>query len=534
MAVCAPHRRTVLAGLLASMVAGCGEPAAPAGAVLHRGNSSEPASLDPHRVQAVNDMHIVTDLFMGLMGLSADARPVPGAAERMTVSGAGRIYTFQLREGHQWSDGVPVTADDFVFSFRRLMDPATAAAYASFLYVIENARAVNAGDLPVSALGVVATGPRTLVLRLEAPAPYLPELLTLPPTFPVPAHVVRAQGDDWVRTRPLVSNGPFRLARWRPNDFVRLDRNSRFYDAYNVALDTVIYYPTDDQNAALRRFRAGELDMNNAVPVQHMAWLREEMPDALRITPRLQTAYVTFNTRRAPFDDGRVRRALSMAVDRDVLAEEIMAGVNLPAHAFVPPGIANYPHTERLAWHDISPVERRLRARDLLAEAGFDAQAPLRFEYRFWGGTDNRRRAIAVAAMWKDVGVEADLVETEIKTHLAALRAADFAVAEAGWVADFNDPVNFLSLFDSAMGQLNYSGFADPAYDALLVEAAGLLDLEARGAVLARAERRLLQASPIAPLLYGTTRHLVAPHVTGFTPNAIGRHPSQFLALARS
>ena len=241
-------------GALASLVlflAACeqapgpSEPASGEGVVYHRGNTAEPASLDPHRLQGVEEMTIANDLFLGLMTDAADASPLYGAARSHEINEDGTVYTFAMREGHVWSDGAPVTAADFVFAYRRFLNPETAAQYAALFYPIKNARAVNAGDLPPEALGVSAPDPGTLVIELERPAPYLLELLTLPPAFPVPEHVIAGHGADWVKRENFVSNGPFRLGEWRPNDYIRMEKNPLFFDAENVRIDTVYAYPTD-------------------------------------------------------------------------------------------------------------------------------------------------------------------------------------------------------------------------------------------------------------------------------------------------
>ncbi len=525
-----------LAGLCLALIA-CGpDPERPAnapdeGVVYHMGNTAEPASLDPHRVQGVEEMAVVNDLFAGLMTDAADASPLPGAAESYTISPDGLTYTFTMRDGHVWSDGTPVTAEDFVFAHRRFLDPATAAQYAALFYPIKNARAVNGGTLPPEALGVAAPDARTYVMTLEHPAPYLPELLTLPPSFPVPRHVIAAHGADWIKAENMVSNGAYTLSDWRPNEVIRLEKNPTYFDAPTVAIDTVFVYPTEDRGAAIRRFRAGELDSNSDVPAAQVPLLRETMPQVLRISPRLQTLYVTFNTRIAPFDDPRVRTALAMALDRRTIAEDIFNGLFVPAYAFVPPGIANYPGTARFGWADDAIADRRAKARSLLEEAGFSDETPLRFTFRVYSGTDNRRRAVAMAAMWADIGVEARILQAENKSHLAAVRAGNFEVADANWVADFNDPVNYLFLLDSETGQLNYSGYANPAYDALLARAERTLDLTARGALLSEAETMMLADTPIAPVLYGTNRAVVGPHVRGYVDNAVNEHPTRFLRI---
>ncbi|MGF1456798.1 MAG: peptide ABC transporter substrate-binding protein [Alphaproteobacteria bacterium] len=499
--------------------------------VLHRGNSGEPSSLDPHRISGIWESNIGRDLYLGLFTDAADGTPIPGAAESYSVSDDGLTYTFTMRDGHTWSDGVPVTADDFVFAFRRILDPATAAEYASLLYVLKNAAAINAGEAPLESLGARAEDPGTLVLTLDYPAPFLPQLLTHQAAYPVPRHVIEDQGDDWVKAGTMVTNGAYVLGEWLPNDHVRLEKNPRFYDAENVAIDRVFFYPTDDRASAVRRFRAGELDLNNDFPIQQLEFLRRTRPDAVRLAPFLLSNCIFVNTQVAPFDRVGVRRALSMAIDRDVLARDIMRSGQTPSYAFVPPEIVNYPHTAALSFRDQSMEDRIAKARSLMAEAGYGPDNPLRVTLRHREGQDHRNVAIAIGAMWKQIHVEAELLNTELKTHYADLRTGNFVLADGGWVADFNDAKNYLFLLETKTGYLNYTNYSNPAYDALVEQADGTGDIAERGRLLAEAEQLMLADSPVLPTFVDTSRNLVGEHVLGFVDNPDNKHPSRFLSI---
>jgi oligopeptide transport system substrate-binding protein len=313
-----------------------------ANSILHRGNGGEPDSLDPHRATGIWEGNIVGDLFIGLYTANVYGNVVPGLAESHSVSKDGLVYTFNIREGLVWSDGVPMTAHDFVYSLGRIFDPKTAAPYASLLYSIKNAQSANSGEFPVDAVGARAINDHTLEITLERPTPFFIELTSHMTMFPVPKHVIEEHGPEWVRAENMVVIGPYLLAEWVPQSHVKMVKNKRFYDAANVKIDEVFFYPTVDAKAALKQFRAGELDITLNLPLQQIDWLKENLPDETRLHPYIAVSYIVFNTERAPFDDIRVRTALSMAIDRSVLTDKILKAGQTPALTLIPPGISNY------------------------------------------------------------------------------------------------------------------------------------------------------------------------------------------------
>lgn len=500
--------------------------------VLHRGNGAEPGSLDPHFISGSWEFNIVGDMFLGLMTEDIRGEAIPGAAESFTRSADGRTYTFILREGATWSDGVPVTAEDFVFSFRRILNPETAAEYASLLYVIENAQAVNSGALAPEEVGVTALDARTLKIRLTNPAPYFIELLTHFTTYPVPAHVVSAHGKEWIKPENIVSNGPYTLVEWRSKDFIRLQKNPLFYDADNVAIEEVNFYPSSDQSAALKRFRAGEIDLNTGAPPQQLDWMRENMPEELRIAPYVAVAYLAINTRRAPFDDVRIRQALAMTIERELFTDCILRAGQSPAYAFVPPGIANYSSGAEMAFKGLSRDERLAQARALLEEAGFDRRNPLRFDFSYRENTTGRRIAVLLQAMWKEIGpVQAELLRTEVRVHYNNLRAADFDVGDAGWIADYNDAQNFLFLLEGSTGQMNYGQYNNADFNRLMQEAAVEQDLGARADLLRAAEEIMLTELPLVPLYFSVSLSLVHQYVSGWEDNVTNVHRTRYMRV---
>ena len=460
--------------------------------------------------------------------LDAAARPVPGQAESWSVSADGRRYSFRLRAGLLWSDGRPLDSGDFLWSFRRLFDPRTAAPSASLLYVIHAAREVNSGKLPPERLGVTAPDPRTLVIELDTPAPYLLDLL-VHRAFPVPRHVVEKWGREWTRPGRLVGNGAFVLGEWRPGSHVRLDRNPRFHQAAQVRLDAAYHVPVEDPGAALRRYRSGELDVVVSLPSEQIPTVKREYGTQLHLVRQIGIEYLAFNTRRAPFDDPRVRRALSMAVDRERLSGKILQAGEPAAFCLVPPGVVNYP-APGCADFGPWPQPRRIEeARRLLAAAGFGASRPLVLRLRFANSETQRRLALAMAAMWQPLGVRAELVGADMKAHQLALQQGDFDLARAAWYAEDRDPQSFLALLDSRAGVINVSRFADRDYDALLDRAAKSVDLAARAGLLAEAERRAMALQPVAPLYVYVSRRLIAPRVQGWVDNPRGVHLDRYL-----
>ena len=520
-------RRIWLAALLFTITA------APSFAekILNRGNGAEPHSLDPHRAISTAENHIIGDMMLGLYTEDASGEPILGAAESAETSQDGLVWTFKIRP-HTWSDGKPVTADDFVFAMRRLMDPNTAAEYASVLYPVKNALKVSKGEVAVDKLGVRATDAKTLVIELEHPAPYLPQLLTHYTTFPLPRHVLEKHASDWTRAEYIVTNGAYKLAEWRPHDHIRLVKNDRFYDAANVKIDEVRYYPTDDDNAALKRYRAGELDTQERWPVSEYKWLAEHIPGEARKATQLSVAFVSFNLQKKPFNDIRVRQALAMAIDNGALAGEVYQGVyGDVAEGFLPPGTANADINARVAWAGKSMEERRAEAKRLLAGAGYGPSKPLKFTYRYIGNSDIKRASVALQAMWQEIGVQVELAGAEAKVHWSLLEVRDFEVTYNTWQFDYNDAKNMFFQFQAAAVQMNNSAYDSPVFEGLLAKADAEPDAVARGKIMGQANATLLADLPATPLLFPYVRHLVKSYVLNWTDNTNNVNRSRWLDL---
>jgi len=499
--------------------------------VLHRGNAAEPSTLDPQQVDGTWESRIVSDMFQGLYTNAADGSTILGDAAAVDVSDDGLAYTYTLREGLLWSDGTPLTARDYEYAFRRMVNPETAAPLAFFYYNFVNARAINAAEMgDLTQLGVHALDDQTLVIQLVRPDPHLANLMTNQPFFPVPRHVIEEVGDRWPRPGNMVTNGPYVLTEWVPNDFVRAVRNPYFYDNANVQIDEVYYYPTDDAASALRRLRAGELDLNTEFPEQQIDWLREHMPEETRVNASICVGYISLNTEHPPFDDVRVRQALTMTIDREMLSERVLRLGEQPAYSIVTPFAANYP-APTLDWTALSIPERQARARALLTDAGFGPDNPLHFTYRYRESIKNRRAAIAIANMWADIGVEVDLVNTEVAIHYDDLQAGNFDVADAGWCAFVIKPEELLSLSHSDLGSYNYANYRNENFEALYDEALTVADLTHRNALLAQAEAILQADAPLIPTYYYVDKNLVGTQVQGWVDNPLNTHLTRWLSI---
>lgn len=531
-----------LCGVTLLALAACGDgsntktantasPGAPGEVVLRRGNSAEPGSLDPHFTTGTWEDAIVSDMLMGLTTNDAGGRPIPGAAERWDTSADGKTWTFHLRD-HQWSDGKPVTANDFVYSWRRILDPKSAANYASMLYVLKNAQPINAGKMATDQLGVRAIDDKTLEVQLENPAPYLPELLAHMTMLPVPSHVIEPKGREWTNPGSYVGNGAFVLTEWIPNDHITLAKNPRFYDAASVKIDRVIFFPITDPEAALRRFRGGELDVQDTIPTSQIAFVESTMAPMFHKEIYLANGWLTLNMTRKPFDDIRVRQAMNLSYDRETMAYKVVNIGQPPAYSIVPPGIANYPGPVEFDFKAMPYPERLKRAQDLMREAGFGPDKRLKTTMATGTSADARRITAAVQEIWRSIYIDADIVQSDAQVHFANMRAGNFDVAGAGWVADFNDPRNFLFLFLSD-NDLNNSGYNNPAFDALIHQADQEQDLAKRGQLLAQAEALLLRDVPVIPNRFQVTLNLVQPYVKGWVTNVSNTNRTRWLSIER-
>lgn len=526
--------RLLLAAATAVLALGaCGNNNAkgPPELTFRRGVGANPDSVDPHQAEGTWANDVIGDMFVGLFTEDAASKPIPGIADTWTVSDDGLVWTFNLKHTN-WSDGTPLTANDFVYSFRRLLDPKTVGAvYASVQYVIKNAREVNGGRMPLEALGVKALGDYTLELTLEHPAPYLPGLLKHYTAYPVPKHVLDKVGDDWTRPDNIVVNGPYKLVEWRSGDYLRSVKNDKFEGASEVCFNEVIYYTASDHDQMVRRAQAGDIDMNNSFPTGQLDDTKKKLPGWPRISPMMATTYVVTNTKVAPFDDSRVRIALAMAMDREYIVESILKGGQLPSYGFVPPGMNGYPETAQFAWAK-EPREQRLKeAAEILQKAGYGPNKPLEFEYLYRATGDNPRIAPVLQANWQDIApwVKPQIRQVETQALYNQLQQKDYSISDTGWVADFNDAYNFLYLLDSRTGPMNYGDYTNKAFDALLDQSSLELDATKRAVILKQAEQLMLDDAAVLPLLTRVTQDIVSPNIIGYADNPEDIHRTRFM-----
>jgi len=500
--------------------------------VLNISNGGDPTSLDPHKLSGDWENRIAGDIFEGLVTEDAGAEPIPGQAESWEISDDGLVYTFTLREGLTWSDGEPVTSDDFVFSLRRLMNPDTAAKYAYLQYPIANAEAVNSGEMPIEELGVRAIDDTTLEITLERPTPYFIGALTHYTAFPLPEHVVAEHGEDWVKIGTIVTNGAYTPVDWVPGSHVTTEKNPAFHDAENVSIDGVKFFTLEDESAALKRYRAGEFDILTAFPTDQYAWMQENLPGQARAAPFAGLYYYVVNNQQPPFDDARVRQALSMAINREAIGPQVLGTGEIPAYSWVPPGMAGYGEPAEVSWKDLPYPEKIEQAKDLLSDAGYGPDGePLSVQLRYNTNENHKRVAVAIASMWKPLGVEVELYNTETKVHYDELSRGQLEIARAGWLADYNDPDNFLNLLKSDV-DFNYGRFVSEEYDALIDEANAETDTDARAALLKQAEQIALDETAAMPIYYYLSRNVVSPDVSGFEDNVFDIHRTRWLTLA--
>lgn len=517
-------------GLLAGLVAMAMSGSALA-QTLHISNGGEPASLDPHRLSGTWENRIVGDYIEGLVTEDPEAEAIPGMAESWDISEDGTVYTFHLREDAVWSDGEPVTAHDFEFAFRRLMDPETAAGYAYLQYTIKNAEAVNAGDMPVEELGVRAVDDKTLEITLENPAPFFLQALTHYTAYPVPQHVVEEHGENWTRPENIVANGPYIPTEWQPGSHIRSVKNETYHDAENVQIEEVMYYPIDDLNAAVNRFRAGEFDWLTDFPADQLAMFEANYPGQADVSPYLGVHYYVFNHNAEKLQDVNVRKALSMALNREVIGSQLWGTGELAAYSWVPPGTANYDGMEfRYDWADTPYEERVEEAKALLEEAGYGPDNPLQLEIKYNTNDNHQRLAVAIAAMWEQLGVQTSFFNSEVAVHYDALQNNDFdSIGRAGWIMDYNDPINMLDLLKTGI-DYNYGRYSNPEFDALLNESALETDIEARAQILLEAETMAMEDYAALPLAFYVSRNVVSPAVEGFVPNARDVHRTRWMS----
>ncbi|MCM5705602.1 peptide ABC transporter substrate-binding protein [Larsenimonas salina] len=502
-------------------------------ATLNVGISGDPSSLDPAKITGgVWEEDILRDIYEGLVSISADGEVIPGVANSWEISEDGTTYTFHLRDDAKWSDGTAVTADDFVAGLRHQLDPETAANYAQRLYPLKNAQAINAGDKPLDSLGAESKdNGKTLVLTLSEPTAYFFKSLVLPIGYPIPAHLKKEYGAKWSDIGHIETNGAFKPTKWVSHSELTTVKNPHFHDADAVSLEGVDYFPMEDKNAGIQRFRAGELDILRDFPASRYQWLKKNLADATQLYPSLGTYYYVYNLKDgSPVTDVRVRKALSLAINREVIAEKLLDGAVTPATTLVPPGTSHY-DAQPQPGLDAPYAERLNTAKALMEEAGYGPNKPLELTLRYNSSDEHKRIAVAVAAMWKQLGVKAQLQNTEANVHYADLMAGKFEVGRAAWISSIDDAQNFLQLLLQKSN--NYGDYQNTEYQSLMARSDTEQDADARESLMERAETLALSEYPLTPIYTYSSRNLVNPDLEGWANNALDMHPSRWISIEK-
>jgi oligopeptide transport system substrate-binding protein len=498
---------------------------------LARALDDAPRSLDPQLNSDIPAQRVLDDLFEGLVTFSIEGKPVPGAASSWQQSADSRTWVFHLREGARWSNGEPVTAQDFLYSWRREVDPRTAAGYAQALAPIVNALDIALGRKPPESLGVEANDAHTLTVHLVAPTPYLLDLLDQVYLYPVYRPAIERYGDDWVRPEHIVSNGAFTLQEEIVGNRITLRANPQYWDAAHVRLRSVVYYAMPDRAQSVLRYLAGDVQFTDSFAASQRPWLKQTLGDQVVNSPWLGIYMLGFNFKQPPFQDNPpLRQALILAIDRAALTRYLKYDMYQPADTLMPP--LNGYHPPHPSWTGLSQSDREALAQRLYAQAGYSSEHPLRVNISTSvQGADERHYFEAVAAMWHSVlGAEISVDESEFKVLVQNRELHRLPLFLDAWIGDFADPVNFLQLFYPGSG-FNYGLYDDPRFDALMDRAADQPDSSARYRLLEQSEQVLNEDGAYIPLYYYATRHLIKPYVRGWQSNIMDRNLSRYLYL---
>ena len=503
--------------------------------ILFKGNGTEPAGLDPHVVTGVPEHNILSAMFEGLVSENpVDLHPEPGVAKSWEISEDGRTYTFHFRDNAMWSNGDPVRARDFVYSFRRILSPGLGAEYAYMLYPLRNGKAFNTGKIDdFSEVGVKADDDLTLIIELENPTPYFLELLNHYSWWPVHPPTIEKfgkidqRGTQWTRPGNIVTNGAFTLKDWQINRHIVVEKNPLYWDAEKVKLTEIHFLPIDSADTEERAFRTGYIHLTETIPMHRINYYMENRPELMRLDPYLGTYYYRINTRVPPLGDKRVRRALALTINREDITRYITRGGQLPAYFLTPPNTSGYTARARFEYN----VEQ---ARELLAEAGFPGGRGFPdLEILYNTSEGHRSIAEAIQQMWKEaLNIKVKLLNEEWKVYLASVANGDFQISRAGWIGDYNDPNTFLDMWLTGGGN-NMTGWSNSEYDQLIELAGRTIDTRERFEYFQQAEAILMDELPVIPIYFYVRNLLIHPSVKGWHPTILDHHPYKFVSLMR-
>lgn len=527
-----PMRRLLLSCVSLAMIGGLSAASsAIAEQVMRRDLGVELKTLDVQKMHLLAEQEFAADLFNGLLVRDMNGDLQPGVAESWEISDDGKTYTFHLADT-LWSNGDPVKASDFVFALRRILSPETAASYSSFLFPIAGAREYNSGEnSDPASVSVNAPDDKTLVIELTSPTPYFLDLMATVAAVPLHEASVTELGSAYSEPGNMISNGAYMLTESKPTEYVILDKNPNYKGAEDIPIDRVYYYQVTDEATAVRMFRAGDLDITRGSQGDNNAWAVENMPEAVQSATILGTEYYDFGTATPELSDPRVRKAISMVIDRVALTEDILQTGEEPAFGLVPPGLAGY-ENPTVDWADLSYVERVEQARALMEEAGFGPDKQLEININFNSSETHRKTAVAMADMLREIYVVAAPYNRDSSAYWDWLYTSngEFGLARDSWLADYPDPMVFLNQYIGEPG-FELTGYRNPEFDALIATANEQLDPAVRMKMLAEAEQMLLDDNVIIPLYNYKSVRLVNPAVTGWVNNAFALHPTQSMAF---
>jgi oligopeptide transport system substrate-binding protein len=489
--------------------------------VLRRDTAAEPESLDPHKTESLAGATVERDLFEGLVIFAPDGKITGGAAQSWEISDDGLQYTFQLRPDLRWSNGEALTADDFVYSFRRLVNPATKSPYAFMAFPIRDAGEISgAKDSALEHLGVAAESPSRLKITLAQPTPYFLTALTHPSLAPVNRKAIEQQRERFGKTGSLVGNGAFMLQEWAPGVSIVLKKNPNYWDHAHVKLAEVQYFgpPTDEEELA--HFLAGQTDITWGVPASQLAAIRAKHADELKSYPDLAVFYYAFDQKSGPFKDNvKLRQSLAMLIDREYITSEITGRGETPTYGWVPPGVPDY-NSQQFTWAKLPKAQQVAVARQLYAEAGYGPGKQLKVELRQSDSETRQKIAQAMARKWKEVlGVEARVAPDF--DEKAPEDPAVGVLTQKGWVADYADANTFAEIWLSDSTE-NTFGYSNRKYDSLVSDASLKVNPAERAKVLGEAERTLLSDYPMIPIYDFVQLRLVRKSVVGYAPSSTG------------
>ncbi|MGY3804785.1 peptide ABC transporter substrate-binding protein [Pigmentibacter ruber] len=491
---------------------------------LNISNGTEIATLDPQKSEDAPTTNVVQDLFEGLIRNDINGVLQPAGATSWKISKDGLTYVFHLRKNAKWSNGDIITADDYVYGFQRLVDPKVASSYSFLIFPIKNSEAITQNKLSVDHLGVRAIDKETLEITLTSPVPYFLEILAMVNCSPAKKDVLNKQKDDFFQVGKIINNGPFLIKYWKVGDKITLVKNPNYWNAKKTILEEVNYFPTQSLNTVIQMYETGQIDFTNEIPTDLFEHLKKKLPQEVKINPYLAAYWLSFNLKKKPFKDNlKLRQALSMVVDRDVLTKQVTRRGEIPTYDIVALGTKNYSQ-QKYEWTNLSFKDRVTKAKKLYEEAGYGDKNPLKIKITYSTNENNKKLVLAVASMWKQhLNIDVTLENQEWKVFLDTRHKGEYEVAWDRWIADYNDANTFLDIVRSD-SEMNSPKYSNKKFDQLLKLSAFETDLKKRRKLLEDASTIFMQDYAIVPLYSAVTTHLVKSYVGGYS----GKNPQDF------